>query len=133
MKRFLLIVLALILSVAFLFSCSKSGPEGKYVCISVGGKTVTDMMNEAVAEFEMTMSEYLELLGMDSIEEFMLLELKPDHTLEATTMGEDDDGTWTQNGDKITMIIDGDPQDFTLKGNELTCVIDGAEYIFRKK
>ena len=138
MKRALAITLIVLLIVACLAGCGKSGsPEDKYVAKSIGGQTIQDMFQEMLDEFEgsYTMDELLDMLGLKSMDDFMVLELKSGGTAVMTSAMDEEQttGTWKQNGSTVTITFEGDALDFTQKGNELSATIDGESYVFVKK
>ncbi len=65
----------------------------------------------------------------------MTLELKADGTVTATTSMDDEvgEGTWEANGDKVTITINDDPQEFTLADGKLTADEDGMIMVFSQE
>lgn len=128
MKRIVSLVLVVMLVAALFVGCSKSGsPEGTYYIKSMGGVSMEDMLKKEAGE-EFDLDSILSMFKVSSLGELITMELKADGTvsmknaMDAMTGDEDAamTGTWTQDGSKITITIDGDAQEFTLDGNELT-------------
>ena len=144
MKKIIPIALVLVLTAALLCSCGVSdvlnvfggGPEGTYVVKSIGGQPVREAFESMYEEYDVDAEDILEEMGLDSFEEFIVIELKSGGAAVLTiNMGSENktEGTWKKDGDKITIIADGDPQEFTLKGNELSYNDGSQEYVFVKK
>ena len=137
MKRSIAILLALVMTVALLAGCGgSSDPTGRYVVKTFAGQPVEEYFVSMLGEYAegIDASTYLQMFGISSFEEFMIIELKSDGSAVATLAGEAPlTGTWIQEGDQITITIDGDPVTFTLKGNELSFQDDEQDYVFVKK
>ena len=137
MKRGIAILLALVMTVALLAGCGgSSDPTGRYVVKTIAGQPVEEYFVSMLGEYAdgIDPSTYLQMFGISSFEEFMIIELKSDGSAVATLAGEAPlTGTWIQDGDQITITIDGDPATFTLKGNELSNNEGDQKYIFVKK
>ena len=137
MKRFMSVVLVAIVAV-MLIGCGKSSgsPEGKYVVKTMDGKTLEETFKEEAGDVDT--EKLFKMLGIESFDDFLTLELKADGKASMLAMGEDpDEGTWKQDGDKVTITVDDESNEFTFKGNELTGKFeeDGEthEYVFVKK
>lgn len=65
----------------------------------------------------------------------MTLELKADGTVTGTTSMDDEvgEGTWEANGDKVTITINDDAQEFTLADGKLTSDQDGMTMVFSQE
>ena len=138
MKKFTIaLILILALAVALLAGCGgSSDPTGRYVVKTIAGQPVEEYFVSMLGEYAegIDASTYLQMFGISSFEEFMIIELKSDGSAVATLAGEAPlTGTWIQEGDQITITIDGDPATFTLKGNELSFQDDEQDYVFVKK
>ena len=135
-KRFAAIVLLVLLTAVLLAGCG-GGAAGKYVIKSMNGKTMEDLFREEAeaSEEEMTVEDFLKFFEIESLEEYLTLELKEDGTAvsKAAMDDEADTGTWKQEGNKITITIDNEPVEFTLNGRELSATMDGVKYVFVKK
>ena len=119
MKRIIAIILAALFVVVMLASCSA---KGKYVISKIDGKSV---------------EKYFEEKGMSGTsidpETFMTFELKSGNEAKITMMGFSKEGTWKQKGNKVTITIDGDDEEFTLKGKQLIGNEDGEEIVLKRK
>ena len=51
---------------------------------------------------------------------FATMNLNADNSVSAVFSGEESLGTWTREGDTVTVILDGDAVDFTLTGSAMT-------------
>ena len=137
MKRVISIVsiaLVVLMLAASLVACG--GPEGKYVVKSIDGKTVDEALKASAEAAGMSTDDFLKQVGVDKAEEVMTIELKSDKTavFDIKMFSTKKEGTWTQEGDKVKITIDGQTESFTLKGNELSS--DNSEemnYVFVKK
>lgn len=128
-------VVLVIAMLAALAACGSSGPEGKYVVKSINGQELNEALDAAAKEANMSADEYLKQLGVDKAEEMVTIELKSEGkaVMEAKMFGFSEEGTWKQDGDQITITLDGDSADFTLKGNELSNNSGEPKYVLVKK
>ncbi|MBR2264940.1 MAG: hypothetical protein IJ917_11510 [Firmicutes bacterium] len=137
MKRFTAVMLAVLLMVLALVGCSKSSSAaGTYIVKTIGGQTVEEAFTEMLEQYGdgTTLDDLLAMFGMESIDEFMVVELKEDGTAVLKMAGEEDEtGTWKEEGDKVTVTYGDEPTVFTRKGNELQFKEDGQDYVFIKK
>ena len=137
MKRVFAIVLAMLVVVSVFAGCSKkAGPEGKYIVKTIGGMTVEEAFSSMLSEYGdgQTIEDLLKEAGIESIDEFMTIELKSDgKAVVDVALDEPSEGTWKQDGNKIIVTVDGDPVEFTLNGNELSFKEDEMDYVFIKK
>ena len=137
MKRFTAVMLAVLLMVLALVGCSKSSSAaGTYIVKTIGGQTVEEAFTEMLEQYGdgTTLDDLLAMFGMESIDEFMVVELKEDGTAVLKMAGEKDEtGTWKEEGDKVTVTYGDEPTVFTRKGNELQFKEDGQDYVFIKK
>ncbi len=115
MKKFLSVLLTVVL-VLSLAACGKgTGDAGFYVLTSLSGDGMT------------LDKDTLELLGLYGT---MYLELREDGT-GVLSMGDGDDLALTWKKGVIT--ADGESSKYTLKGDELTIEIDGAAMVFTRE
>ena len=126
MKKILACLLVLVLALTCFVACGKK--DGDKAAATVEGKYVISSMDGLGSSLE----EYLAAVEMKA-EDFMTLELKADGAASLNMAGEGGDGTWTQDGDKITLTIDGDSMEFTLSGNELKGDFDGEGVVLVKQ
>ena len=122
MKKFTIaLILILALAVGILAACgdTQADPSGKYVLKSMLGEDV-DLA--------------LQMFGISSFEELMTVELKADGSALVAMAGQGSySGAWEQDGDKITVTVDGEPATFILQGNELSFQEDGESLVFVRK
>ena len=136
MKRIVAIALVAIMVLALLASCGgSSDAAGVYTVKSVGGMSVEEALKASLGEYGegMDIDALLQMVGIDSLEDYMTMELKSDGTVVTSMAGESQTGTWKQDGSTVTITVDDEPQEFTLSGNELSAETDGVEYVFIKK
>ena len=143
MKRVISLALAVLFIAALLVGCGDSSdggsvdPVGSYKIKTIDGKTVEDVLKaelESSGMGDMSLDKALELLGITSLDDYMTLELKSDGSAVMTSMGGSSNGTWKQDGSKVSVTFEGDTQEFKLSGNELSGTdSDGTEYVFEKK
>ena len=135
MKRIVAITLAVLMLTALFAGCGSSGPEGKYVVKSVDGQAVNEAFDAAAKAANTSADEYLKMLGIDNPEELATIELKSDGsaTMSSKAFSYSGDGTWTQDGNKISITIEGDTSVFTLNGNELSNDTGDPKYVLIKK
>ena len=58
--------------------------------------------------------------GSTITDEYYVMELKEDGTVTYKAFGDTIDGTWTKDGNKVSVTMSGSTQEFTLDGNVLT-------------
>ena len=137
MKRIVALTLAVLLVAALFAGCSgsSSSPAGSYVLTGMNGKTVEEALQEEMGDL-MSIEDLLGMLGIESMEELMTLELKSDGTAVMSSKMTDEasaNGTWTQDGNKIIITVDDEPVEFTMEGNTLTGAEDDMTLTFTKK
>lgn len=140
MKRVISLALAVLMIAALLVACggsTSSDPVGKYIVKTIDGKTVEDALSESLGENGVASSieDLLKMVGVDSVEDLITLEIKSDGTaaLDFELFSSNMEGTWKQDGNKITITIDGDAAEFTMDGNELSSEMGDQKYVFIKK
>jgi predicted small secreted protein len=138
MKRSIALILAVLLIVSLFAGCGgASGPEGKYVAKTINGQTVEDYFKSVLEEEDvgMTLEEFLEMVGLKSLDDYMTIELKSGGTAVVTVAMEDEvsTGTWKQSGNTITITVDGEDEVFTLNGKQLSATLGDGSYVFEKK
>jgi hypothetical protein len=134
MKKFTIaLILILALAVGLLAACgdTQADPSGKYVLKSMDGQPVEEYFKSMLGE---DVDLALQMFGISSFEELMTVELKADGSAEVTMAGQGSySGVWEQDGDKITVTVDGEPATFILQGNELSFEESGESMVFVKK
>ncbi len=136
MKRIIAIALVAIMVLVVFASCGgSSDAAGKYTVKSVNGKSVEDAIKESLGEYGegLDIDTILSLAGIDSLEDYMTMELKSDGTVESSMAGVSQTGTWSQSGNTVTITIDGDAQEFSFNGTELSASAEGIDYVFVRK
>ena len=134
MKKFTIaLILILALAVGILAACgdTQADPSGKYVLKSMDGQPVEEYFKSMLGE---DVDLALQMFGISSFEELMTMELKADGSAAVTMAGAGTmAGAWEQDGEKITVTVDGEPATFILQGNELSFEESGESMVFVKK
>lgn len=137
-KKFLSLLVAVCMFIPCLFMLTACGNklEGTYTLhsVTIGETTWTKADYEEKKESTDLSEEEQDMLfafGMN-----ISIEIKDDGTCSySMTFGEETetmDGTWTQDGDKVTITFDGDPQEFTYKDGKLSGSMDGMTMVLAK-
>ena len=156
MKRALSLLLVLMLVLALFAGCSEEGKTGGgaatmagvagvYKIKSMNGRPFSDVIEEEMEGSGMTVDEYLSIIKeyykIDSIEDMMTMTLKADGTCSASELNESMDGTWTLEGSKVTITIDGETKVGTYSNGTITFSdsetdssggVASVEYVFAK-
>ena len=136
MKRTLSVIISALFILAVITGCaggSAASASGTYVLKSINGLSIQDAFAEQFGD-EISLDDILSLLGLQSIDDYMKVELKSDGSAVVSVAGEEGElGTWKQDGNKVTITVDGDSVECTLNGNELTLPIEGETYVLVKK
>lgn len=140
MKRIVSLALVVLLIAALFVGCGNSSVEGTYLIKSMGGVAVEDMFKEEAGD-DFDLDAILSMFKVSSLGELITMELKADGTVTMKNvmdaMDSDEDstmsGTWKQEGDKVSITIDGDTQEFTLNGSELSGGEGDEAMVFVKK
>ena len=140
MKRIVSLALVVLLIAALFVGCGNSSVEGTYLIKSMGGMTMEDML-KAVSGDNFDLDAVLSEYKVSSLGELITMELKADGTvtvkdaMDALDSDEDStvSGTWKQEGDKVSITIDGDTQELTLNGSELSGGEGDEAMVFVKK
>ena len=150
MKRFTSLMFCLLVMVTLLAGCGGSAnpvssdssnpvssdsinPVGKYVAKSIDGQSVKDYFNMMADETGMDLDTLLEYLGLDSVENFVTLEIKDGGKFILTNFEDSMEGNWTQDGNKIKLTIDGEVEEATINGDKITLVEDDSTLVLVKK
>ena len=134
MKRIISLILVALLVAALFVGCSKSDPVGTYkidmdslieATKNESDKT-KDMSNEEIKDL-------LKTIGMT--EDSMSLEIKKDGTFVLDLSGDKTEGTWKQDGSKLTLTAENDPIDVDFSDGKITMESEeiGMKLIFVKK
>ncbi len=134
MKRIISLTLALLLS-AFAVGCANApSPAGRYVVKTLNGKSIEDSFKDSAQVTDSSLDYMLQMMGISSFEEFIVLELKEDGSLTSKSAGKElETGTWKQSGSKVTLTLGEESFDFTLNGSELSGKIKNDDFVFIKK
>ncbi|MBQ6171822.1 MAG: hypothetical protein IJK34_04200 [Clostridia bacterium] len=134
MKRIATLSLVFLFIFALVTGCAgstSSSAVGTYVTKSVNGVAVDDYFKQELGD---DINDMLETLGIESFSEFLVMELKADGTAVITSMAEDPEtASWKQEGNKLIITADGEPQDCTINGNEITIGLEGEQIVLIKK
>ena len=150
MKKLIALLLIAVLALTCFAACGKkddgkaaADPVGMYVVKTFNGKTIEEYLKDYVAAQggeqaaalveSLDLDTLLQVAGIESVDDFISMELKADGTATITMTGETETGTWTQDGSKVTVTIDDDPVEFTQNGNELSAEKDDMSMVFVKK
>lgn len=136
MKRIVAIALTVLMIAALFVGCggASGSAEGKYYIKSINGQSVSDALKEQAGGLDV--EALLGMMGIKSVDEIITMELTADGKAVMASAMMDDlnaEGTWTQDGSKVTITIDGSPADFVLSGNELSGKSDSEEMVFVRK
>ncbi len=134
MKRIATLSLVFLFIFALVTGCAgstSSSAVGTYVTKSVNGVAVDDYFKQELGD---DINDMLEMLGVESFSEFLVMELKADGTAVITSMAEDPEtASWKQEGNKLIITADGEPQDCTINGNEIAIDLEGEQIVLIKK
>lgn len=134
MKRIATLSLVFLFIFALVTGCAgstSSSAVGTYVTKSVNGVAVDDYFKQELGD---DINDMLETLGIESFSEFLVMELKADGTAVITSMAEDPEtASWKQEGNKLIITADGEPQDCTINGNEITIGLEDEQIVLVKK
>ncbi len=132
MKRIVSLTLVILMVAALFVGCGSSDSvDGTYKLKAIDGKNVKEYFTAIAEKGGETLQTVLKFMGIDenSLDNLMTLVLKSDGTFSMNSKMDTEeksyDGTWKQEGDKLTLTIDNEPQEFTLKDGELSFTTDG--------
>ncbi len=127
MKRILSLALVVVMVAALFVGCGSSDSvEGTYKLKAIDGKNIKDYYTEKAEKSGETLETVLKFMGVEEtdLDNLMTLTLNADGSAAMNSKMDVEeksyDGTWKQEGDKITVTVDNDPQEFTLKDGEIT-------------
>ena len=132
MKRIVSLTLVVLMVAALFVGCGSSDSlDGTYKLKAIDGKNVKEYFTAIAEKGGKTLQTVLDFMGIDenTLDNLMTLVLKSDGTFSLNSKMDAEeksyDGTWTQDGDKLTLTMDNEPQEFTLKDGELTLELKG--------
>ena len=123
---------------ALFVGCGSDSVPGTYKLKKINDKSIKEFYEEIAKAAGVDLST----MGIDvnKMEDMITITLKDDGTAEmkgSFEMDEDAEdqvatGTWTQDGDKVTITVDGKAQECTFKSGELTITESGMSMTFAK-
>ena len=116
MKKMTALLLTLILACLATFACAADA-DPLYT-----GEWYMKTMSQGDQSFDVA------AMGMNAV-----LTLNEDWTCSVTGMGADVTGTWKDENEKITAVIDGDPADLMLSNGELTLSAGDTTMVFTRE
>ena len=147
MKRTLSILLVLALVAALFVGCAgkdnkdNKKPDAKnadtvvgtYKVKTMNGKTLQQAMEEEAEASGMTVEEMMEDLpdGV-TLDNLIVLTIKDGGAASIAMYGVTVDGTWTQDGNNLTITIGDEPMEATYANGEITIEDDGTTIVFAK-
>ena len=139
MKKMLAILLVVVTVFGMLAGCSAKktvDAEGTYLVKTIDGKTVKEYFDEMAQEYGMDIETIAPLMGLevDTLDEFITIELNKDGKAKLNSVMDDsEEGTWSAEGNMLTITIGNEPQTFEYKDGEFTMDADGMTVVFVKK
>ena len=124
-KKFLAITMIAAMMLGLVACGGGSSISGTFKVASVDGKTVEDTVKEYEAA-GLTMSA-------SDIEDLMVLEFGSGDSVTVKSAGESKTGTYKLDGDKLSITVDNETEDFTYSNNEITMESDGSKIVLKKK
>lgn len=125
MKRIITTVLIIATLMILCVGCGKSkgnDVSGTYKLLSMGGMSIADLQKQ-----------YDEMGIEMNVEDMVTVELKSDDTFTMKMDKDSQSGTYSIDGEKISLTVDGDTEEGTLKGKTLTIGSGNEEMVFEKK
>lgn len=134
----------LIVSLIFWGFETLTSPAGKYMLKSVNGISAEAYLDKVLSDSASNMSreEMLSFWGIDSMDEYSIIELKNNHSASFTFVVTDGQQQrretmhtrWSQNKDQIIFHGDEAPAYLTLDGKELTWIVNpSSTFVYEKK
>lgn len=133
MKRIISLILVTLLVAALFVGCSKSDPVGTY---KIDMDSLIEAMKESDEAKDMSDDQIKSLLKTIGItEDSMSLEIKKDGTFVLDLSGDKTEGTWKQDGSKLTLTAENEPIDVDFSDGKITMESEeaGMKLIFVKK
>lgn len=131
-KTAFLVILALILLMT-LAAC-RPDPAGSYVSVSINGMTASDYLKEGGNDDAALLLQALGLTEDEFNEKLFAVTLNSDGSaLVSSVLGIGGAGTWTADGNRITVKTESDTYVFTLSGHKLSGTVGKAEIVMEKK
>ncbi len=133
MKRTISLILVALLVAALFVGCSKSDPVGTY---KIDMDSLIEAMKDSDEAKDMSDDQIKSLLNTIGItEDSMSLEIKKDGTFVLDLSGDKTEGTWKQDGSKLTLTAENEPIDVDFSDGKITMESEeaGMKLIFVKK
>lgn len=133
MKRIISLILVTLLVAALFVGCSKSDPVGTY---KIDMDSLVEAMKDSDEAKDMSDDQIKSLLKTVGItEDSMSLEIKKDGTFVLDLSGDKTEGTWKQDGSKLTLTAENEPIDVDFSDGKITMESEeaGMKLIFVKK
>lgn len=133
MKRTISLILVALLVAALFVGCSKSDPVGTY---KIDMDSLVEAMKDSDEAKDMSDDQIKSLMKTIGItEDSMSLEIKKDGTFVLDFSGDKTEGTWKQNGSKLTLTVENDPIDVDFSDGKITMESEeiGMKLVFVKK
>ena len=125
MKRAVSMALVVLMLALVLTGCG-ADPVGAYVTTFINGQTAGDYMQNVGAT--------LEMFGIDSAQDLMKMEIRADGTFSVSVSASPArTGTWTRNGNTLSMTLGDVTEAFTLNGEELAYQTDTVTLVLTKQ
>lgn len=123
MKRIITTILMIATLMILCVGCGKGKDvSGTYKLKSMGGMSIADLQKQ-----------YDEMGIEMNVEDMVTVELKSDDTFTMKMDKDSQSGTYSIDGEKISLTVDGDTEEGTLKGKTLTIGSGNEEMVFEKK
>lgn len=133
MKRTISLILVALLVAALFVGCSKSDPVGTY---KIDMDSLVEAMKDSDEAKDMSDDQIKSLMKTIGItEDSMSLEIKKDGTFVLDLSGDKTEGTWKQNGSKLTLTVENEPIDVDFSDGKITMESEeiGMKLVFVKK
>lgn len=133
MKRTISLILVALLVAALFVGCSKSDPVGTY---KIDMDSLVEAMKDSDEAKDMSDDQIKSLMKTIGItEDSMSLEIKKDGTFVLDLSGDKTEGTWKQNGSKLTLTVENEPIDADFSDGKITMESEeiGMKLVFVKK
>lgn len=133
MKKITALAIALLLVISL--SACRTDPVGKYVTVSVNGKTPFDNLKDGGnAADALLLVEAMGLTQDEFNKRLFTVELYTDGTVRIESiLGMGGAGTWTMNGSTVTAVVGSETYVFTLNGKKLSGKVGAADFVLEKQ
>ncbi len=136
MKRIISIALAALMVVFLMAGCKggASDASGLYKVSEMNGTPILEYFQKEAEDSGAELNDVLSLFGLseETISDYWTITLDKDGTVSMTMMGESTEGTWTQDGNTVTITIDDEPMDFAYDNGKLSVTAEGVSVVFQR-